>query len=458
MALQESDRLVIFGITGDLAKKMTLPSLYRLEVRGLLRVPIISVAFEDWTLEKLIAHAHDCISHVEGSIDEEVFARFAARLSYIHGDFKDPLLYAKLTQALVGAKAPTFYLEIPPQLFVVVAQQIAAVGLLAGDARIVFEKPFGTSLETAVALNKVLHSFMREEQIFRLDHYLGKEPVLDLLYLRFSNTWFEPTWNNHYVDCVMITMAENFGVQDRGSFYDSVGTIRDVVQNHLFQVLGLTTMEIPVADFSSPRYNIFKAMPDADATHMVRGQYDGYLDTPGVRPGSTTETFVALKLYINSWRWAGVPIFIRAGKNLPVKATEVVIRMKRLNPIFINGGLREAHWNDDIVLRLGNDAGVTIAVQVKSPGADRTEPVQLGVDFKNALGDVPEPYEMLLLSAMAGDKSFFPDEKSVEETWRIVQPIIDDPSVPLSYEPGSWGPRAAINMTASHGGWRTPIV
>ncbi|MEI8081624.1 MAG: glucose-6-phosphate dehydrogenase, partial [Actinomycetes bacterium] len=445
MALRESDRLVIFGITGDLAKKMTLPSLYRLERRGMLNVPVVTVAANDWTIEQLVAHARECVLHVEGSLDEEVFARFVDRLTYLHSDFRDPQLYADLAAALQGAVAPTFYLEIPPQLFVVVAQQISAAGLLGGDARIIFEKPFGTSLQTAVALNKTLHTFMREDQIFRLDHYLGKEPVLDLMYMRFGNTWFEPTWNNHYVDCIMITMAEDFGVQDRGSFYDKVGTIRDVVQNHLLQVLALTTMEIPVADFSAPRYNIFKAIPDVEPHTVVRGQYEGYLDTPGVAPDSTTETFVALKLYIDSWRWAGVPVFIRAGKNLPVKATEVVIRMKKLKPILINGKLRGPVASDDIVLRVGNDSGVTIAIQVKSPGHDALEPIQLGVDFKSALGDVPEPYELLLTSAMSGDRSFFPDENSVEETWRIVQPIIDDHTPPTPYKPGSWGPHAAVN-------------
>lgn len=389
-------------------------------------------------------------------MDKAVFARLADRLTYISGDFKDPALYAKISAALRGAVAPTFYLEIPPGLFVSVAEQLSNAKLLGGDARIVFEKPFGTSYETACALTDTLHGFMREDQIFRLDHYLGKEPVLDLLYLRFGNTMFEPTWNNHYVDSIMITMAEDFGVDDRGSFYDAVGTIRDVVQNHLLQVLALTTMEVPVADMATPRLDIFKAMPNADIRHVVCGQYEGYKDIEGVAPDSKTETFVAMELFINSWRWSGVPIFIRAGKCLPVKATEVVIRMKRLRPIFINGRMREARWHDDIVLRLGSNPGVSLTVRVKTPGEDAVEPVQLGVDFKKVLGEVPEPYELLLTSAMAGDKNFFPDENTVEETWRIVQPLIDDDSEPLPYKPGTWGPRPAMDMTASHGGWRVP--
>lgn len=458
MALQASDRLVIFGITGDLAKKMTLPSLYRLERRNMLTVPVVTVAFEDWSREQLLAHAHESIQTVEGSVDEEVFTRLAQRLSYVHGDFKDPALYEELKNALIGSQAPTFYLEIPPSLFVTVAQQLHNADLLHGDSRVVFEKPFGTSYKTAVDLNKTLHGLMREDQIFRLDHYLGKEPVQDLLYLRFANTLFEPLWDNHYVDSIMITMAENFGVEDRGAFYDPVGTIRDVVQNHLLQVLSLVTMEAPVSDIATPRLDIFRAMPDADPAQVVRGQYAGYQDVKGVRPGSTTETFVALKLWINNWRWGAVPIFIRAGKNLPVKATEVVVRMKKLTPLYINGRLRESHWHDDIVLRLGGDPGVSLAVRVKKPGLDAVEPVQLSVDFAKALGDVPEPYELLLTSALQGVKALFPDEKTVEETWRIVQPIIDLDTKPDIYEPGTWGPKKAIDMTHAHGGWREPTV
>lgn len=458
MTLQASDRLVIFGITGDLARKMTLPTLYRLERRGILRVPILAVAFDDWTHEQLVKHAHDSIEKVEGSVDEAVFARLAQRLTYCHGDFKDPALYDEIGKMIKGSVAPTYYLEIPPGLFVTVAQQLVAAGLMRGDARIVFEKPFGTSYESAVELNKTLHSIMREDQIYRLDHYLGKEPVLDLLYLRFSNTMFEPLWQNHYVDSIMITMAEDFGVADRGSFYDVVGTVRDVVQNHLLQVLALTTMEVPVSDISTPRIDIFRAMPDADPAHVVRGQYAGYQDVKGVKPDSKTETFVALKLLINSWRWSGVPVFIRAGKCLPMKATEVVIRMKKLKPIYINGRLRESHWYDDYILRLGGDAGISLSVRVKSPGEDNVEPVKLSVDFSKALGDVPEPYELLLTSAMHGDRGFFPDERTVEETWRIVEPILQMDSAPEIYEPGTWGPKAAIDMTAAHGGWRVPTL
>ncbi|NQU38255.1 MAG: glucose-6-phosphate dehydrogenase, partial [Actinobacteria bacterium] len=294
--------------------------------------------------------------------------------------------------------------------------------------------------------------------IYRLDHYLGKEPVQDLLYLRFANTLFEPVWDNRYVECIMVTMAENFGVADRGSFYDPVGTVRDVVQNHLLQVLALTTMEVPVHSIAEPRLDIFRAVPDIDPKNVVRGQYEGYKQVPGVNPDSTTETFVALEMRINSMRWGGVPIFIRAGKDLPVKATEVVIRMKKIPPLYINGRLRESQFNDDVVLRLGGDAGVSLAIRVKQPGGDHLEPVDLSVDFAKALGDAPEPYELLLISAMEGDRSLFPDEATVEETWRIVQPILDDPVPPTEYKPGTWGPQAAIDMTAPYGGWREPTI
>ncbi len=458
MALQASDRLVIFGITGDLAKKMTLPSLYRLERRHMLNVPIVTVAHDDWTHDQLVAHARESIETVEGSIDEEVFTRLAQRMSYVHGDFKDPSLYKELKSVLGETHSACFYLEVPPGLFVTVAQQLYNADMLHGDARVVFEKPFGTSYKTAVDMNRTLHAIMREDQIYRLDHYLGKEPVQDLLYLRFANTLFEPLWDNHYVACIMVTMAEDFGVADRGSFYDPVGTIRDVVQNHLLQVLALTTMEVPVHDISAPRLDIFRAIPDIDPKHVIRGQYEGYQQVPGVRPQSTTETFVALELRINSMRWGGVPVFIRAGKDLPVKATEVVIRMKKIPPIYINGRLRESRFHDDVVLRLGTDAGVSLAVRVKKPGSDHLEPVQLSVDFAKALGDAPEPYELLLTSAMAGDRQLFPDEQTVEETWRIVQPILEMDTAPEVYKPGTWGPQAAIDMTKEYGGWREPTV
>ena len=455
MSLQASDQLVIFGITGDLAKKMTFPSLYNLEKRGLLTTPILGVAFNDWTVAQLADYGKQSIETVEGSIDEEVFGRLIARFSYVHGDFDDPALYATVAKAIPHAKAPTFYLEIPPSLFVTVAKQLAAANLLEGDARVVFEKPFGTSLTSAQQLNSDLHAIMREEQIFRIDHYLGKQPIQDLIYLRFANTLLEKVWNGKDVDCIMVTMAEDFGVADRGSFYDSVGTLRDVVQNHLLQVIGLVAMEAPVETLTQPRIDLFKTIPDADPNHVVRGQYTGYLDVDGVAENSTTETFVALKLQINSLRWGGIPVFIRAGKEMPVTATEVVVRMRNTAGMFL-GQPRVGNEFEDIILRIGADPGISMSMQVKSPQAAAVEPVRLDVSFKSALGYVPLPYETLLSNAMAGDSSLFPDQSTEEETWRIVQPILDSPQPVEPYAPGTWGPKKAHEMVNHHGGWREP--
>lgn len=458
MSLQESDRLVIFGIMGDLARKMTLPALYHLERRGLLHVPVIVTARRDMTAEEIIAHTHDCVMAVEGAVDEDIFDRLSKRITYVRGDMDDEELYSDLATVLKGSVAPTFYLEVPPEWFVTVAQMLNKQGLTDGDARLIFEKPFGTSLQTATELNQQLHAFLREEQIFRIDHYLGKEPVQDIPYLRFGNAFFEPMWNSHYVDSIMVTMAENFGVEDRGAFYDKVGAIRDVVQNHLLQLTALTAIEPPTGDLTVPRQDLFRSIPDADPAHMVRGQYIGYQDIKGVAPGSTTETFVALRIEIDSWRWGGTPVLIRAGKNLPVKATEVVVRLKKIPKVYIGGRLRQIRGYDDIVLRLGSDPGVDLAIRVKSPGEDAVEPVNLRVDFKTALGEMPEPYEVLLSDAIAGNKALFPDERTIEETWRIVQPLLDDPVPPLPYEPGSWGPEAANEIAAPYGGWREPTA
>lgn len=458
MPLAASDLLVIFGITGDLAHKMTLPSLYRLERSGRLKVPIVGVAADDLTHDQFIALAHDSVTkHVKG-FDEDTFARLAGRLTYVPGNFTDPDLYGRLAGAIHPHTAPTFYLEIPPKLFVAVAENLVAGGLTGGDARIVFEKPFGTSLETAVALNAKLHTLLREEQIFRIDHYLGKDPVMDLLYVRFSNTMLEPLWNHHYVNAIMITMAEDFGVEDRGSFYDAVGAVRDVVQNHLMQVLALVAMEVPVGEVADQRADLFRCVPEANLRKAVFGQYDGYLKIPGVKPDSITETFVALELSIESWRWGGIPVLIRAGKMLPVKATEVVVRLSRVPPVFIGGKVRRLKWDDDVILRLGDNPGLNMSMHVKTPGVDAVKPVQLRVDFEEALGEAPSPYEVLLLAALVGDSSRFPDERAVEETWRIVEPLLSRAEPPIVYQPGTWGPQTAIDMADRFGGWREPTV
>jgi len=321
-ATTPADVLVIFGITGDLARKMTFRSLYRLERRGLLDCPIVGVALDDWSEAALFDHARSSIETAGETIDEDVFSRFTQRLSMVSGDFADAKTYEKVARAIEGKHTPVFYLEIPPSLFGKVVEGLAHANLTS-HARVVVEKPFGHDLESARALNEQLRNVLEEWQIYRIDHFLGKEPAMDIMFLRFANSIFEPLWNRDRIQCVQITMAENFGVEDRGSFYDPVGALRDVVQNHLLQLIGLFAAEPPsVADadgLRDKRVEVFRAMPAADPAHYVRGQYDGYHSVKGVQPDSQTETFAALRLEIDNWRFAGVPFYIRAGKALPVR-------------------------------------------------------------------------------------------------------------------------------------------
>ncbi len=460
MELGKSDRLVIFGITGDLGFKMTLPALFRLERRGLLKGPVLGVAFQDWTHEQLVARAKESITLNAGeAFDQATFDSLMSKLHYISGDFTDPALYTKVAEHLQGAEAPTFYLEIPPNLFATVAKGLAGASLLGGRARLVVEKPFGHDLASADALAADLHQYVTEQQLFRIDHYLGKEPVQDLVYLRFGNALLEPVWNHKHVRAVMITMAEEFGVADRGSFYDPVGTLRDVVQNHLLQVLALTALEPPSGgSLASRRLDFFRSVESVDPAHVVRGQYRGYRDVPGVKPGSTTETFIALKLSSQSWRWAGVPIYIRAGKEMPVSATEIVVRLQ--SPPGVRTGHHRVRTagHDDIILRIGDHAGVGVSLRIKQPGVDSSEPELLNMDFANVLGEMPTPYERLLHDAMLGDDSLFPSQDVIDETWRIVEPILDSPPAVQTYEPGTWGPEAATTMTRYVGGWRPPTI
>ena len=460
----ESDHLVIFGITGDLGYKMTLPSLYRLESRGLLKVPVLGVAFEDWTVDQLVARAHSAVieflEQTEDEFDQAVFDRFVARLSYVHGDFTDAALYQRVAAALIGSSAPLFYLEIPPSLFGPVVESLGAADLTSG-ARIAVEKPYGTSLDSAIALNERLLKVVNEDQIFRVDHFLGKEPVQDITYLRFANALFEPVWNRHHVDSIQITMGESFGVEDRGSFYDRVGTLRDVLQNHLLQVLALVMMEPPGAGdnaVSDSRRILVQAMRPIDPKHAVRGQYAGYQSIQGVDPDSDTETFIAVKLEIDNWRWAGIPVYIRAGKRMPGTATEVVVRLKRIPPVRVGNRLVTTPGHDEIVFNVGRHAGVDIGVRVKQPGLDVTEPTWLSVHFEDVLGEAPGPYERLLDDALHGNNDLFPQWSTVEATWRIVQPLLDNPPPVLPYSHDTWGPEAAQDLIRGHGPWKCPHV
>jgi glucose-6-phosphate 1-dehydrogenase len=453
-----ADALVVFGITGDLARRMTFPALYRLTEQGLLSCHVIGVGRRPLREDELAEHAKEAVAAEEKDVDEKVLDELLSRLKYIGGDAEEGSVYDRLRDQLADASAPVFYLATPPTMFQEVAEELAKADLV-DNARLVVEKPFGTDLKSARELNQRLTAIFPEERLFRIDHFLGKEPVQDIMYLRFANALFEPVWSREDVDSIQITLAEDFGVEGRGAFYDRVGAIRDVVQNHLLQVLALAAMEPPSGgDDAIPRrrLDVFRAMPSAEPGQAVRGQYQGYLDVDGVQPDSKTETFVALRLEIENWRWAGVPILIRAGKALPVTATEVVVRLQRVPQLRWGTYRLETPGNDDIILRVGRNAGVTILVRAKTPGKEVSQPVSLDLDFAEELGEPPTPYERLLADALRGDSTLFPRWEVIEETWRIVQPLLDSPPPLETYEPGTWGPASADEMAAERGGWREP--